>query len=210
LISRAPAAGQLSDQAMSRLRTLLTSEQFREEVAQEARRKSEPPEPVCSDQITTEVRMGVLAMGRTGPCSTESPPTPAFDEIVSIVAPAMHGNFDGPVDSAEPPLLPMHLQRLPLQDQPAYLIKIDDAARAMITIAGRKSELHELSIQQRDTVRLLLARVIEKPVAPCTSAEHYRLQVDTHPAISGPDCGFPERQPEFHALTALLEGAFGV
>jgi hypothetical protein len=155
--------------------------------------------------------MGGLAMGRTGPCGTESPPTPAFDEIVSIVAPAMDGNFDGPVDSAEPPLLPMHLQRLPLQDQPAYLIKIDDAARAMITISGRKSGLHELSNQQHDTVRLLLARVLEKPpVAHCTTAEHYRLQVDTDPAISAPDCGFPERQLEFHALTTLLEGAFGV
>ena len=33
LISRAPAAGRLSDQKLSRLQTLLTSEQFREEVA---------------------------------------------------------------------------------------------------------------------------------------------------------------------------------
>jgi hypothetical protein len=80
----------------------------------------------------------------------------------------------------------------------------------MITIAGRQSELHELTIQQRDTVRLLLARVIEKPVVPCTTTAHYRLQVDEEPSVSGPDCGFPQRQFEFRALTVLLETAFGV
>jgi hypothetical protein len=210
LISRAPAAGQLSDESLSRLRELLTSKQFREEVTREAQRKSKAPAPVCSDQITTEVTMGSLSMSRTEPCGKESQPTPAFDEIVSIVAPAMQGNFDGPVETAEPRLLPMRLERLQVQDQPAYTIRIDAAGRAMITIAGRRSELHDLSIQQRDTVRMLLARVIEKAVVPCTLTAHYQLYVDTEPAVSGPDCAFPQRQPEFRALTVLLETAFGV
>ena len=104
----------------------------------------------------------------------------------------------------------MRLERLQVQDQPAYTIKVNAAAQAMITISGRKSELHELSIQQRDAVRMLVARLIEKPVVPCTSTAHYRLQVDTERAVSGPDCGFPQRQPEFRALTVLLETAFGV
>jgi hypothetical protein len=210
LISRAPAAGRLSDQSLSRLQGLLTSKQFREEVTREAQRKSTAPAPVCSDQITTEVTMGSLSMSRTEPCGDKSEPTPAFDEILSIVAPAMQGNFDGPVGTAEPRLLSMRLERLQVQDQPAYTIRIDAAARAMITIAGRRSELHELSIQQRDTVRLLLARVIGEPVVPCTSTVHYQLYVDTEPAVSGPDCGFPQRQPEFRALPVLLETAFGV
>jgi hypothetical protein len=77
-------------------------------------------------------------------------------------------------------------------------------------ISGRTSDWHLLSVQQRDTVRLLVARVIDKPVSPCTSQVSYRLQVDKEPAIEGPDCGFPERQLEFRALTALLENAFGV
>jgi hypothetical protein len=208
LISRMPASGRLSEQALQRLQTLLTSRQFRQEVAREARRKSQAPAPVCTDQITTEVMIGGLSMSRTEPCGEKSEQTPAFDEILSIVTPAMRGSFDGPVDSAEPRLLSMRLQRLQLQDQPAYTIKVDASARAMITIAGRRSELHELSIQQRDTVRLLLARVIEKPVVPCTTTAHYRLQVDKEPPVSGPDCGFPQRQPEFKALTVLLETAF--
>jgi hypothetical protein len=122
-------------------------------------------------------------------------------------------------------LLPMRLLRLLVQDQPPYTIKIDAAGRAMITIAGRTPEVHDLSIQQRDTVRLLLARLVETPVVSCTSPVHYQLQIDTGPnipgpnipgpkspgpEISGPDCGFPQRQPEFHALTVLLENAFGV
>jgi hypothetical protein len=210
LISRAPAAGHLSDQSLSRLQQLLTSKQFRAEVTREAQRKSQAPEPGCSDQITTEVTMGSLSMSRTEPCGETSEPAPAFDEILRILAPAMQGNFDGPVESAEPHLLPMRLERLPVQDQPAYTIKVDAAAQAMITISGRKSELHELSIQQRDTVRMLVARIIEKPVVPCTSTAHYQLHVDTEPPLSGPDCGFPQRQPEFRALTVLLETAFGV
>jgi hypothetical protein len=210
LISRAPAAGQLTDQSLSRLQELLTSEQFRQELRREAQRKSKAPAPVCSDQITTEVTMGSLAMSRTEPCGEKSEPTPAFDEILSIVAPAMQGNFDGPVDTTEPRLLPMRLERLQVQDQPAYRIRIDAAGRAMITIAGRASELHELSIQQRDTVRLLQARVIDEPAVPCTSTAHYQLHIESEPAVSGPDCGFPQRQPEFRALTVLLETAFGV
>jgi hypothetical protein len=55
LISRASAAGQLSDQSLTRLQQLLTSRQFREEVTREAQRKSKASEPVCADQITTEV-----------------------------------------------------------------------------------------------------------------------------------------------------------
>ena len=104
----------------------------------------------------------------------------------------------------------MSLQRIQLQDRPAYVIKIDAAGRAKIMISGRTSEWHSLSVQQRDTVRLLVARVIEKPVSPCTSQAYYRLQLHKEPAVEGPDCGFPERQLEFRALTALLENAFGV
>jgi hypothetical protein len=210
LISRAPAAGQLSAQSLSRLQELLTSDQFREEVARQAQRKSKAPAPVCSDQITTAVTMGSLSMSRTEPCGGKSEPTPAFDEILSIVAPAMQGNFDGPVDTSEPRLLPIRLERLQVQDQPAYTIRIDSAGRAMITIGGRKSELHELSIQQRDTIRLLQARIIDEPAVPCTSSAYYQLHVDSEPAVSGPDCGFPQRQPEFRALAVLLETAFGV
>ena len=213
LVSRMPAAGRLSDQDLSRLKTLLTSRQFRQEVKGEVERKAKSPAPVCADQITTEVTMGSLWMSRTAACGTEAAPTPAFDEIVSILTPAMQGNFNGPVQTTEPQLLPMRLERLQLQDQPAYTITISAAGRGMITIAGRRSESHDLSIQQRDPVRLLLARLIETPVVPCTAVAHYQLHIDTNnsgPKISGPDCGFPQRQPELRALTVLLENAFGV
>ena len=43
-----------------------------------------------------------------------------------------------------------------------------------------------------------------------TTTAHYRLHVDKEPPVSGPDCGFPQRQLEFRALTVLLETAFGV
>jgi hypothetical protein len=208
LVSRVPAAGRLSDQKLSRLRILLTSEEFGKEVANEAQRTPPTTEQVCSDLITHEVTMGNLSMSRTEPCGEESRPAPAFDEIVSIVAPATRGNFDGPVESAEPRLFPVRLERIELQDQAGYVIKVGAAGRGTITGAGGGSKQRDLSVQQRDTLRLLIARVIEEPIVPCTTTAHYRLHIDTEPAISGPDCGFQERQPEFGALTVLLEDAF--
>jgi hypothetical protein len=210
LVSRIPAAGRLSDQKLGRLRTLLTSDQFRQEVIREAQRKSTAPAPVCSDQITTVVTMGSLSMSRTEPCGEESEPTPAFDEIINVIAPALRGRFDGPVDTTEPRLLPVRLERIELPDQPGYTIKVDATGRAMMNVPGGRSSDKELTIQQRDTLRLLIARVIEKPVAPCTAPARYKLHVVKNPAISGPDCGFPDRQPEFYALTTLLETAFSV
>ena len=97
--------------------------------------------PVCADQITIEVTMGNLSMSRSDPCREKSEPTPAFDEITGILAPALRGNFDGPADTAEPRLFPMSLERIQLQDRPAYMIKIDAAGRAKIMMSGRTSEL---------------------------------------------------------------------
>ena len=100
LVSRMPAAGRLSGHDLSRLKTLLTSRQFRQEVKGEVERKAKSPAPVCADQITTEVTMGSLWMSRTAPCGTEAAPTPAFDEIVSILTPAMRGTS---TDRSRPP-----------------------------------------------------------------------------------------------------------
>ena len=82
LVSRVPAAGRLSDQKLTRLRTVLTSEQFGKEVANAARRKPRTTDQVCSDLITNEVTMGTLSMSRTEPCGQEPQPAPAFDEIL--------------------------------------------------------------------------------------------------------------------------------
>jgi hypothetical protein len=124
------------------------------------------------------------------------------------MAAAMRGNFDGAVDTTEPRLFALRLERRALQNQAGYMIKIDTAGRGMIKLAGGGSKQRDLSVQQRDTLRLLIARIIEEPVVPCTSTAHYRLDIATEPAISGPDCGFRERQPEFAALAVLLENAF--
>jgi len=43
LVSRQPAAGRLSNQTLGRLRTLLTSDQFRQEVARDEERKKRAP-----------------------------------------------------------------------------------------------------------------------------------------------------------------------
>jgi hypothetical protein len=62
LISRAPAAGRLRDQKLSRLRGALTSEQFRKEIA--AQRTPRTTEQVCSDLYPAT---GCHANAGTGP-----------------------------------------------------------------------------------------------------------------------------------------------
>ena len=74
LIAREPASGRLTAEEMGRLRTLLTSEQFRQEVARELEWKRKPRKIECSDQIITEVSMGSLSLSRSGPCGKEDLP----------------------------------------------------------------------------------------------------------------------------------------
>ena len=89
---------------MGRLRTLLTSAQFQQEVARELERKRKPRKIECSDQILTEVSMGALSLNRSGPCGKEDlPDAPAFDEILIIVGPARRSDFTNPVDPVGAP-----------------------------------------------------------------------------------------------------------
>ena len=137
--------------------------------------------------------MGKLSMSRTEPCGEEPEPTPAFDEIISIVAPAMRGDFDGPVEHGRSrALVPVRLERSGLQDSTrSTRSRSTQPAAGTMTPASGGSTQRDLSVQQRDTLRLLIARISEKPVVPCTSTAYYRLQADMQPAISGPDCAVP-------------------
>jgi hypothetical protein len=101
-----PSAGQLGPDTVTRLRTLLESERFRLEVA----RGGESASPQCSDQITMRLVMGALAISQTGPCPTGAAPTPAFDEILSILSAPLRGEFDRPVTGGEPRLVPIRLE----------------------------------------------------------------------------------------------------
>ena len=138
LISREPASGRFTEEEMGRLRRLLTSEQFRQEVARELEWKRKPRKIECSDQIITEVSMGALSLSRSGPCGKEDlPDAPAFNEILTIVGPARRGDFAGPVDGSEPRLVPVRLERLATSSRPGYLIIIDRRGEGIDHAGGR-------------------------------------------------------------------------
>ena len=205
LIAGSPAAGRLSDSDLARLRTLLTSEQFRSEVAREAALPKR--EQTCSDQIITEITMGSLSMSRTGPCGADDlPPAPAFAEILSIVAPARDGQFASPVGDGAPRLVPVRLERLPVRNRPGYVITLDQDGRGSITEPGEPARGATLSERRQDAVRMLELLLSEGPVPPCNSPESYRLRIDGGEVR--PDCSFRGRYPEFRALVSLLEDAF--
>ena len=212
LIAREPASGRLGAEEMGRLRTLLTSEQFRQEVARELEWKRKPRKIECSDQIITEVSMGALSLSRSGPCGKEDlPSAPAFNEILTIVGPARRGEFAGPVDGSEPRLVPVRLERLTTSSRPGYLITIDRRGRRIDQLEGAASRSR---------------RVGAGGPGHAASADSPADQRSDHPVpidgvLPGPDrgrhAGVRSRIansagdiPEFRALVKVLETAFGV
>jgi hypothetical protein len=185
LISSAPAAGRWSDQKLGRLQALLTSEQFRKEVA--AQRTPKTTEQVCSDLITNEVTMGNLSMSRTEPCGEEPRPAPTFEEIVSIVAPAMRDDFDGAVETTEPRLHPIRLERMQLENQAGYMIKLDAAGRGTITRTGgepnsancQSSSVTRSGCSWRGSSRSPLCPALRRSTTDSTSPQNPRSRVRT-------------------------------
>jgi hypothetical protein len=203
-ISREPAAGRLSEGDLERLRTLLTSEQFRRESALDGGNGGPPS---CTDQIITEVRMGSLAVNRTGPCGAESAPAaPAFEEILAITEPARQGVFAAPVGVTGPRLVPVRLERLAQTNQPGYVITVDARGRASIAEQGEPTRKALLTSEQQDTLRLLLPLLDEGSVPGCDSPECYQLRIDNGDVR--PDCSGRGRYPEYRAVVAVLEAAF--
>jgi hypothetical protein len=211
LIAREPASGRFTEEEMARLRTLLTSEQFRQEAARELEWKRKPRKIECSDQIITEVSMGSLSLSRSGPCGQEDlPDAPAFNEILTIVGPARRGDFAGPVEGSEPRLVPVRLERLTTSSRSGYVITTDGRGAGSIELDGAASRSNALTAAERDTARLLIPELISGPITLCQSTEHYRVRIEGDTPVSASDCEFRRRYPEFRALVKVMETAFGV
>ncbi len=207
LISREPAAGRLNGNDLARLRELLTSEQFRLEVAREAQDRQDPMR--CSDQIITEVRMGDLALSRSGPCGAkERPPTPAFTEILSLVASARKGRFAAPLGDTAPPLVPVELRRLGGAGRLGYRIDVAADGGGSITIKDPPAHSGRLTVGQQDVLRLLLPILDAAAVTACSSTESYQIRIDD--SAPRADCSWRRSQPEVRAVVTVLEAAFGV
>ncbi len=207
VMGREPSAGRIGEEKLSRLRTLLESEQFRREVATVT-----PPEPPqCSDQITVAVAMGTLEMSRTGPCPPGNDrPTPAFDEIVSIVSAPLHGMFDRPVPTGPPALVPVRLEAKEAAGEPGHVITVDARGRGQLTRTGAPPVRRTLPDDAQDTLRLLLARLAAAPVADCADPGRRRAIVGGRDPVTVTECGYFGNQPEFWAVVRLLEQHFEV
>ena len=193
------AAGQLDPGTLSRLRTLLESEQFRQEVA----RNAEPELPRCSDQITTRLVMGHLAISTTGPCPTDAAPTPVFDEILGILSSPMRGEFDRPVTGSEPRLVPIRLEARADAGRPAHVITVDAHGRAVKTTPGAVTVRRTLEAGEQDVLRLLLDRLRSLPPVDCAKPGPYRAIISSKITVT--ECDYFHTQPELRAVVNLLE-----
>jgi hypothetical protein len=207
LMGRQPTAGQIGEEQLSRLRTLLESEQFRREVA----RQTPPEPPQCSDQVTVTVQMGPLQMSRTGPCpSGDDRPTPAYDEIVRIVSAPLHGAFDQPVPTGAPALVPVRLEAAESSGEPGYVITVDARGRGILTRAGETPVRRTLPDDAQDTLRLLLARLAAAQPVDCADPGRRRAIIGDRDPLTVIECNAFGTQPELQSAAALLEGAFSV
>jgi hypothetical protein len=207
VMGRQPSAGQISEEQLSRLRTLLESEQFRREVATQT-----PPEPPqCSDQVTVTVQMGPLQMSRTGPCpSGDDRPTPAYDEIIRIVSAPLHGAFDQPVPAGAPALVPVRLENPETSGEPGYVIAVDARGRGVLTRAGTEPVRRTLPDDAQDTLRLLLARLTANPTVDCANPGRRRAIIGDRDPVTVIECNDFGTQPELQAAVTLLESIFSV
>ena len=208
VMGRQPAAGQIGEEQLSRLRTLLESEQFRLEVA----RQTPPEPPQCTDQVTVGVVMGPLEMSRTGPCPTgDDRPTPAFDEIVRIVSVPLHGAFDQPVPAGPPALVPVRLEAAAsTSGEPGYVITVDAHGRGVLTRAGTAPVRRTLPDDAQDTLRLLLARLTAANPVDCADPGRRRAIIGDRDPVTVIECNAFGTQPELQAAVTLLESTFSV
>ena len=211
LMSPQPASGRFAASTVDRLRTLLESEELRREAAAAAAKDAEQRVPKCADLFSTAVTMGDLHLSVAEPCGSDAgPPTPAFDEIVTLTAAALRGEFDGPVDSREPKLRALELERAAYGDHVAFTITVDPDGRSTLSYAGHVRRRLTLDAADRDTLRLLVARLVEVPTQPCTMKSYSRLTITGVPASSGRDCSFDSRFREYGAVAHLLQRALSV
>jgi hypothetical protein len=194
-----PSAGQLSPDTVTRLRTLLESEQFRIEVA----RGGEPEPPQCSDQVTMRLVMGALAISQIGPCPTGAAPTAAFDEILSMLSAPLRGEYDRPVPGGEPKLVPIRLEAQADAGKPAHVITVDARGRAVKTMRGATPVRRTLETSQQDTLRLLLDRLQSEPPVECAKPGRYRAVIAGTTTVT--ECQYFYAQPELRAVVNLLE-----
>jgi hypothetical protein len=196
-----PSAGQLSPDTVTRLRTLLESEQFRIEAA----RGGQPEPPQCSDQITMRLVMGALAISQSGPCPTGAAPTPTFDEILSILSAPLRGEYDRPVPGGEPKLVPIRLEAQADAGKPAHVITVDARGRAVKTLPGATPVRRTLETSQQDTLRLLLDRLQSGPPVECAKPGRYRAVIQGKTTVTVSECDYFYNQPELRAVVNLLE-----
>lgn len=168
LLGGDPQAGSLSSERMGQIEELVTGEQFRTEAATDA------PEPSdrCSDQVTLLVRMGSLQVGRSMTCRSIWDRTPAFDELVGLL------EIEGSLRSGRPALQEMEVAYTDGSDGGAGS---DGGGSFVLSAAGEwtartdggedgGTQRDSLDSDDRDTLRLLQARLVERgpvPVAAC-------------------------------------------
>lgn len=205
LMSRRPAAGQVRSETLDRVRELLGSE----DLAAEAATASREHVPVCPDNLSITLTAGDLTMTETGSCDgVEQAPSPVFDEIVRLVSPALAGRFDGPVVGDQPHLVALRLEGRPLGEHQELVFTVDPAGEVRRVTPGQPDDVRSLAAGDRDVLRLLLERLQTGRVEPCSASKRYDLTISGATEVTGPDCGFADRQAEVRAVVSVVENQF--
>lgn len=204
-MSARPAAGQVRRETLDRVHDLLGSDDLRREAATAGRQDV----PVCPDNLSITLTVGDLTMTATGSCRGVTwAPSPVFDEIVRLMAPALDGRFDGPVGSDAPSLVPVRLEGRPLGAAEDSVFTVDAEGRLRRATPGHPAEERSLAVGDRDVLRLLLERLRTGRLEPCPAPDRYRITIGGRSEMTASDCAFVDRQAEVRAVAAVVENPF--
>jgi hypothetical protein len=204
-MSNEPASGSIPAADLQRLRVLLTSEQFRREAAADPDRGDRHQ---CADDIVWTVTMGALTADDGGHCSGDDAATPATDEIIGLLADEVGGTFAAGVPAGPPDLVPVILERHATQYYPAATFRSTATGEVTMQPAQGAHQKRQLDAADRDTLRLLLDRQVDRPVNSCQHPGPYRLLIGGARAVTVTYCLGEDSPRELLATIAVLENPF--
>ena len=196
---RLVAAGRIDNDLVEQARRILTSTEFRREVA-DSTVTGDDINQRCSDQVTWSVSMGELRSSIPDRCgSGTGPDRTATAQVISLVRDAAQGRFAGPLGPAAPELVGC---RLGVRSRETYAIDLEPDGRLILDRDGGRT-VHELESSGRDALRLLLPRLIARP-GTCRADAPIQLSVaDTNVCASGD-------RDAYNAVVRLLRITVGV
>ena len=199
--------GRLSADRMAQARRLLESD----ELAREARAARRDDDDGCVDTFVTGVRMGDFSMAAPGSCGASRPrATPAFDELLTVVAGARRGVFDEPLGPGDALASSVRVTQPGASGREPFTIDVDQDGTATLRRAGAAPERVDLDGDQREGVGFVADGLLGVTPTACAQPSSPTIEVVGRDGrrVGGSACGFGARRVDAYAVLEELSRLF--